>query len=116
MVFRLAEQYLIHAEAAAQLGNLGTAIADLNTVRARAGLGATTATGQADVLAAIMHERQVELFCEWGNRWFDLNRTGTAGTVLNAEKGGFQSYMALYPVPLTQIQANPLLRQNQGYN
>ena len=116
MVFRLAEQYLIHAEAAAELGKLGTAISDLNTVRARAGLAATTAATQTDLLTAIMHERQVELFTEWGNRWFDLNRTGTAGTVLNAEKGGFQPYMALYPVPFSQIQVNILLGQNPGYN
>ena len=116
MIFRLGEQYLIHAEAAAELGNLGTAISDLNTVRARAGLGATTAATQADLLTAIMHERQVELFCEWGNRWLDLNRTGTASSVLNAEKGGFQSYMVLYPVPLPQIEANTLLGQNPGYN
>jgi hypothetical protein len=116
MVFRLAEQYLIHAEAAAELGNLGTAISDLNIVRARAGLGATTATGQAGVLTAVMHERQVELFTEWGNRWLDLIRTGTANTVLNAEKGGFQSYMALYPVPFSQMEANTLLGQNPGYN
>jgi starch-binding outer membrane protein, SusD/RagB family len=116
MIFRLGEQYLIHAEAAAELGNLSVALSDLNTVRARAGLGATTATGQAGVLAAIMHERQVELFTEWGNRWMDLIRTGTAGTVLNAEKGGFQSYMALYPVPNAQLEENTLLTQNPGYN
>jgi hypothetical protein len=116
MIFRLGEQYLIHAEAAAELGNLGTAMSDLNIVRARAGLGATTAATQADLLTAIMHERQVELFTEWGSRWFDLNRTGTAGTVLNAEKGGFQPYMALYPVPFPQIQVNTLLGQNPGYN
>ena len=116
MVFRLGEQYLIHAEAAAELGNLGTALSDLNTVRARAGLGASTASTQADLLTAIMHERQVELFTEWGNRWFDLNRTETAGAVLNAEKGGFQSYMALYPVPFSQIEVNTLLTQNPGYN
>jgi starch-binding outer membrane protein, SusD/RagB family len=116
MIFRLGEQYLIHAEAAAELGNLGTAISDLNTVRARAGLGATTAATQADLLTAIIHERQVELFTEWGNRWLDLNRTGTAGTVLNAEKGGFQPYMALYPVPFSQIEVNSLLGQNPGYN
>jgi hypothetical protein len=79
-------------------------------------LGATTANGQAGVLAAIMHERQVELFTEWGNRWLDLIRTGTASTVLNAEKGGFQSYMTLYPVPNAQLQVNTLLTQNPGYN
>jgi starch-binding outer membrane protein, SusD/RagB family len=116
MIFRLGEQYLIHAEAAAELGNLGTALSDLNIVRARAGLGATTATSQSGVLTAIMHERQVELFCEWGNRWLDLVRTGTAGTVLNAEKSGFQSYMTLYPLPNAQLEVNTLLTQNLGYN
>jgi starch-binding outer membrane protein, SusD/RagB family len=116
MIFRLGEQYLIHAEAAAELGKLGTALSDLNTVRARAGLPASTASTQAGLLTAIMHERQVELFSEWGNRWLDLIRTGMANTVLNAEKGGFQSYMTLYPLPNTQLETNTLLTQNPGYN
>jgi hypothetical protein len=116
MIFRLGEQYLIHAEAAAELGQLGTALSDLNTVRARAGLPASTANTQASLLTAIMHERQVELFSEWGNRWFDLIRTGMASTVLNAEKSGFQAYDTLYPLPNDQLQTNPLLKQNQGYN
>jgi len=116
MIFRLGEQYLIHAEAAAELGQLGTALSDLNTIRARAGLPASTASTQASLLTAIMHERQVELFSEWGNRWLDLVRTGMANTVLNAEKGGFQSYMTLYPLPNTQLETNILLTQNPGYN
>jgi len=116
MIFRLGELYLIHAEAAAELGNLGTALSDLNTIRARAGLAASTAVTKTDLLSAIMHERQVELFCEWGNRWLDLKRTGTAGTVLGAEKTGWQSYDALYPVPNPQIQNDNLLTQNPGYN
>jgi hypothetical protein len=116
MIFRLGEQYLIHAEAAAELGQLGTALSDLNVVRARAGLPASTASTQAALLSAIMHERQVELFCEWGNRWLDLVRTGTAANVLNAEKGGFQPYMTLYPLPNTQLETNNLLTQNPGYN
>ena len=116
MIFRLGEQYLIHAEAAAELGNLGTALSDLNTVRARAGLAASTASTQDDLLIAIMHERQVELFTEWGNRWLDLIRTGQVGTVLNAEKGGWQSYDALYPLPNAQLEENTLLTQNPGYN
>ena len=116
MIFRLGEQYLIHAEAAAELGQLGTALSDLNTVRARAGLPASTASTQAALLTAIMHERQVELFSEWGNRWLDLVRTGTAATVLNAEKGGFQPFMTLYPLPNAQLETNNLLTQNPGYN
>ena len=116
MIFRLGELYLIHAEAAAELGDLGTALSDLNIVRARAGLAASTAATQQQVLSAIMHERQVELFCEWGNRWQDLKRTGTAGTVLSAEKAGWNATDTLYPVPNVQLQLNSHLIQNPGYN
>jgi hypothetical protein len=118
MVFRLGEMYLIRAEAAAELNNLSGALADVNIIRARAGLAGSTAnvTSQTAVLAAVMHERQTELCFEWGNRWFDLKRTGTAGTVLTAEKTGWQSYDTLYPLPQAQIQLNNQLTQNPGYH
>jgi hypothetical protein len=115
MILRLSEQYLIRAEASAQLGNTAAAMADVNVVRARAGLAAITAANSTAALAAIMHERQAELFTEWGNRWFDLKRTNTATTVLSAEKTGWQANMELYPVPRTQLSVNPLLTQNPGY-
>jgi len=117
MVLRLGELYLIRAEAAAHLNNLSQALADVNIIRARAGLAASAASpsSQTAVLAAVMHERQVELFCEWGNRWFDLKRTGTAAAVLGSEKSGFTANAALYPVPQSQILLNNLLIQNPGY-
>ncbi len=115
MVLRLAEQYLIRAEAEAKLNDLSDAIADLNIVRSRAGLPNTSATTQAQLLAAIKHERQVELFCEWGSRWFDLKRTGDIDAVLGAEKTGWSSTDSLYPIPFSEIQANPFLTQNTGY-
>ncbi|HMI64127.1 MAG TPA: RagB/SusD family nutrient uptake outer membrane protein [Puia sp.] len=115
MVIRLADLYLIRAEAAAQLGKTTVALADLNQIRARAGLVASTATTAGDILTAIMHERQVELFTEWGNRWFDLKRTGTIDTVLSAEKPGWKPNEALYPVPRLQRQYNANLTQNPGY-
>jgi hypothetical protein len=115
MVLRLGELYLIRAEAAAHLNKLTQALADIDTIRTRAGLGASTATSQTAILNAVMHERQVELFCEWGNRWFDLKRTGTAAAVLGAEKTGFTANAALYPVPQSQILVDNLLTQNPGY-
>jgi len=115
MVFRLAELYLIHAEAAAHLGKTTEALADLNQVRQRAGLAASTAATANDLLTAIMHERQVELFTEWGSRWFDLKRTGTADAVLGAVKTGWQPYKTLYPIPRAQRQFNSALTQNPGY-
>ncbi len=117
MILRLAEMYLIRAEAAAHLNHLTEALADVNIIRARAGLTASTAdpASQTAVLNAVMHERQVEFFCEWANRWYDLKRTGTAQAVLGAVKTGFSANAALYPIPQAQIQLDNLLIQNPGY-
>jgi hypothetical protein len=115
MFFRLAEQYLIRAEALAQQNKLDSALGDLNIIRARAGLPNSTAVSQTDILNAIMHERQTELFCEWGQRWFDLRRTGAIDNVLGQEKTGWQPNDSLYPIPLSEIQSNPFLTQNAGY-
>lgn len=118
-VFRLAELYLIRAEARAEQGDLADAAADLNLIRSRAGLGPTPAINQTDLLTAIMHERQVELCFEGGHRWFDLKRTNTINSVLGPpgnEKPTYQPYAALYPIPYAQTQLNPFLIQNPGYN
>jgi starch-binding outer membrane protein, SusD/RagB family len=119
MVMRLAEQYLIRAEARAQQNDLSGATADMNTIRTRAGLPGTTATSQTDLITAIQHERQVELFTEWGDRWLNLKRTGTVNTVMAAasiEKGAvWNSDWQYYPIPLSELQADPHLVQNSGY-
>jgi len=115
MVLRLAEVYLIRAEAQAQQGNVAGAAADLNTIRLRAGLLPTIANTQVAMLAAILHERQVELFSEWGHRWLDLRRTGQADAVLGLEKPGWTGTDTLYPIPAQQLANNPNLTQNAGY-
>ena len=117
MVFRLADIYLVRAEAAAHLGHTQDAIDDMDQVRHRAGLAGSTASpaSQEDVIAAILHERQTELFTEWGNRWFDLKRTGTADAVLAPLKPGWQPTDALFPIPQTQLDVNGALKQNPGY-
>lgn len=118
MIFRLGEQYLILAEALAKKGQLSEALDNVNVVRARASLPGSTAdvTSSTAVLAAIMHERQTELFCEWGNRWYDLKRTGTIDAILGAEKPNiWQPFAALYPIPRVEIQNNYRLAQNDGY-
>jgi hypothetical protein len=119
VVLRLAEQYLIRAEAIAQQSpnRIPDAINDLNIIRTRAGLAPSSTTiSQAQCLAAVAQERRVELFTEWGQRWLDLKRTGNIDAVLGQEKTGWQSYSALYPIPFKQIIANPALTQNPGYN
>ncbi|HLZ88082.1 MAG TPA: RagB/SusD family nutrient uptake outer membrane protein, partial [Puia sp.] len=117
VVLRLAEQYLIRAEARAHLyTDLTGAKADLNTVRARAGLGATTATTSQSLLTAILQERKVELFGESAHRWFDLKRTGQANTVLGAAKPStWQPTAVLLPIPQTELLLNNKLTQNPGY-
>ena len=115
MIFRVADLYLIRAEAAAHLGKTTEAMADLNIVRSRAGLPASTATTADDIITAILRERRIEFFCEWANRWFDLKRTGTIDAVLSVEKSGWKPYLALYPVPRQQRQFNTFLTQNPGY-
>lgn len=122
MVLRLAEQYLIRAEAKAQLDDISGSQDDLNAVRARAGLPPTTATDKETLITAILHERQIELFTEWGHRWFDLIRTGNINSVMGSpgnvcqSKGGtWDPNKILAPLPLYETQINPNLTQNPGY-
>ena len=116
IVFRLGEIYLIRAEAFARENKIGDANADLNVIRERAGLQHYNATNQTSLISAIMKERQTELFAEWGNRWFDLKRTGLSNSILPAVKNGhWQSTDILFPIPLSEIEINTYLVQNPGY-
>lgn len=114
MVLRLAEQYLIRAEARAMQNDLTGAMDDVNIIRARAGLSSIDGTGfaQQDVLDAIDQERRAELFVEWGHRWFDLKRAGKIDAVLGAVKPDWQSNDALFPIAQAEIVTNPNLVQN----
>lgn len=122
-VLRLAEQYLIRAEARASQANYSGAISDINTLRARAraipaALPDYPATiGKDDCFAAIAQENKIEFNCEWGHRWYDLKRTGTINTVLSVAKPTFwKATAALYPIPLNDRTYDPNLTQNPGYN
>lgn len=116
MVLRLAEQYLIRAEAHAHLGELDAALADLNRVRNRAGLPNSTAVSMDELLQAIAKERAFELFTEQGHRWFDLKRTGQAEEVIAPIKPNWRSSDILLPIPEIELSLNPnLAPQNPGY-
>lgn len=113
-VIRLAEVILIKAEVLARQNDLAGAVAEYNKVRIRAGLpphvlGVDVRT-QADVLAAIEHERRVEFAME-GDRWPDLVRLGQAQAV----KGFSDPGMSLFPIPLRDMTTTPGLTQNPGY-
>lgn len=116
VMLRLAEQYLIRAEARANLGKLAEARTDVDAVRNRAGLaGLYINLTQAQLLLAIETERLHEFFGEYGHRWLDLKRTNRATTVLTPKKPNWQSTDVLFPIPQAQILINNKLTQNPGY-
>jgi hypothetical protein len=118
VVLRLAEQYLVRAEALARQNKIAEAVNDINSIRTRAGLAAKATTISSEqCLQAIEQERRIELFAEWGHRWFDLKRTNRANTVLSAAKGSnWHTNDQLYPIPFSELETDPNLEQNTGYD
>ncbi|OXG09009.1 SusD-like starch-binding protein associating with outer membrane [Flavobacterium araucananum] len=115
-VLRLAELYLIRAEARVKSNDIPGAQQDINIIRNRALLPATTLTDPTQLLALISLERERELFAEFGHRWFDLKRSGTIDQVLGTTAGKiWSSTDSLYPIPETARRSNPFLTQNSGY-
>jgi len=109
-VLRLAEMYMIRAEAMAFTnGNVEDIRNDINILRARAGLPATTATTIPELKLAIENERRHEFAFE-SQRWSDLVRTKRATAVL-----GIDEKFTLFPIPLSELQTNTLMTQNPGY-
>ncbi len=124
MMFRLAEQYLIRAEARIKqnkLTGINSGESDLNMIRNRAGVDNTLSGNLPDLLDNILIERQRELFSEWGHRWFDLKRTknvdGVMSTVAIKKGTVWNSFKQLFPIPQEDINRNPSLagKQNIGY-
>lgn len=116
ILFRLAEQYLIRAEARAKQGDLIGAKEDLNKIRNTAGLGNTAAQSADEILSAVLRERRFEFFTEYGHRFFDLKRTATINATLSTSKPGWDAHDVLWPLPEAELLANPNLKpQNPGY-
>jgi hypothetical protein len=104
-IIRLAEMYLIRAEADVRAGNTTSALTDVNRIRTRSGATALTTV----TLANVLQERQLELAFE-GFRIHDLKRTGSAvGTLAS------NSPLLVLPIPQREINNNSLLTQNPGY-
>lgn len=116
IILRLAEQYLIRSEARARQGDLIGAKEDLNKIRHNADLGDTPAITADEIITAIINERCVEFFTEYGHRFFDLKRNGLLDTVLENIKPGWSPTDSLWPIPEKELLANPFLKpQNPGY-
>lgn len=134
MILRLAEQYLIRAEARAMQNNPTGAIQDLDVLRIRAGavsdnLGANAtnnfktlafsrpALAGTDLLKVIYDERIRELFAELGHRWFDAKRAGSdLAAFFEGRKPGIASTDAFFPIPERELLYNPNIpNQRDGY-
>jgi len=127
MIYRLAETYLIGAEAHMMLNNSAKALEYLNAVRTRA----NTAPVNSIDLETILEERARELAFE-GQRWFTLKRTGLLYDYLldhmnndnmnesypeGNPKDILREYMQNWPIPQQQMDLlGPNYPQNDGYN
>jgi hypothetical protein len=119
--YRLAEMYLIRAEAYNELGQTANALADLRTIHDRHdAANPITAATQAQIRDAILKERLLELAAE-GKRRSDLIRHGKflqrwSTTMLHGklDKTG-EPHRILFPIPAPQLASNPQLTQNPGY-
>ncbi len=109
---RLGDVILLYAEALNETGDTPGALTELNKIRARAGLGDSSASSQGDVRSAIQDERRLELAFE-GQRWFDLVRTGT----VDAEMGQtINSNYHIFPIPVSEVLSSfGVITQNAGY-
>jgi hypothetical protein len=117
IVFRLAEQYLIRAEALAQTEQYTDALKDLNKIRNRADLDDFVSSDKEEILDAILKERRIEFFMEMSHRWFDLKRMNRTEEFLSPLKPEWSVNNDLLPIPLKELEANRnLLPQNNGYN
>ena len=105
-VIRLADTYLMEAEALGATGARAQAL--LDAVRARVGLPSVPVN-----LAAIKAERRLELAGE-GFRFFDLVRWGDAASKLGS-RGFTASKNEIFPIPYRELQGTKLV-QNPGYN
>ena len=129
LVMRLAEIYLLHAEALACTGDLEGAADYVNKVRERAKLADIPVPASKDeAIDAILKERRLELAFE-GFRFFDLvrhsspenDRVKKVHDAMNAEDSYWQSRIPmdpthyLLPVPTEALNNNPNLKQNAGY-
>lgn len=107
--FRLGEMYLIRAEAGLMSGQ-GNPLADVNRVRQRAGAPPLSSISIED----IYDERLLELASE-ARRRQDLIRAGR-WTSDWSFKTNTAPHLVVFPIPQPQINANPALTQNAGYN
>jgi len=121
-VIRIAEMYLIRAEARARQNKITEGLADLNLVRSRANLANATATTQEELVDLVLEERKFEFAIE-GHRFFDMTRTGKAVTTfVNIPRTTGASVYSIgsalkyiFPIPTSEMLSNKNMVQNPAY-
>lgn len=114
VLIRLGELYLNRAEACIQQNKLSAAVADINLIRARAGLAPIAENDH--LMEQLMQERKWELQVEQDFRWTDLKRWGKLGEIAGALKpNDWKPTAAVLPLPQVELNNNPTLTQNPGY-
>ncbi|MEO5681768.1 MAG: RagB/SusD family nutrient uptake outer membrane protein [Chitinophagaceae bacterium] len=121
-LLRLADAYLIAAEAQARSGApTAEAYSNVDSVRIRAGLPILTrGLSQTAFVDSVLQERSKEFFGE-GDRWYDLTRTNKFLTVIptavNADYPSrpLTAKYKYFPIPQVEINANPKLTQNDAW-
>ena len=122
-IFRLADAYLMRAEALFNTGDLANSVKDVNIIRTRAFGNATGNITTAQLNAKfLLDERGREFYYE-AQRRTDLVRFGkfTDGNYNWAWKGGTfngtntDKHLNLFPIPGAEVSANPFIKQNPGY-
>jgi hypothetical protein len=116
-VIRLSEVYLIAAESAYRIGKTNEALTYLNTLVQQRDPSLTYSSSGDALLTDIITERRKELAFE-GDRFFDLNRLNQ--DILRAPESSSGNIKAgdprrIMPIPEDEINANPHIKQNQGY-
>jgi starch-binding outer membrane protein, SusD/RagB family len=121
VILRYADVLLMLAEIENGLNNPSRALIYLNQIKTRAGLPPIVAINKDEIDTAIELERRLELIGE-GHRWFDLIRTNKAIATMNAwfisQKINItiDANDLLFPIPQSQINTDPSIKQNPGYN
>lgn len=120
---RMAEVYLIYAEAAARNNKSTEAVNAINKIRKRANEGITvtpikeiTSTDKNEILDLVRKEKMLELFLETGETWFDIIRYVDIGNLtLDVKESLVKKEQLTFPIPLKAMSGNSELVQNPGY-
>jgi starch-binding outer membrane protein, SusD/RagB family len=110
-VYRYADVLLMLAECEAEAGTPAQAAVYINEVRSRVGVAmpAITLTTKNDALKAVMHERAVEL-CAEEVASIDILRWRKKGYYPSITTDPVPGQVSLFPIPASEISANPLVR------